>query len=92
MLTKKQKQSEAAKKAWRSRKRMIEARGMRRVPTGVERVKLATTPYRTSTEIAKELGVSSAYVRKCWAELGHKKRPGGRPAKGSIQSAETLNA
>ena len=92
-LTTREKQSDAAKRIWRIRKRTLEARGsMHRLPSGVERVKNATTPFKTSVVIAKELGVSPAYVRKCWAEMGQQKRPGGRPPKGSALSSGSLDA
>ena len=89
MSTKKQRQSQAAKKAWRSRRRMLAARG---IQTGIERVMSATTPFKTSATIGKELGVSPAYVRKCWSERGLKKRAPGRPPKGSALSSEAADA
>lgn len=81
-----QRRSMASKKGWRSRMRMAEARALalrqaqtptpkpRRVKVGYASILAATTPHKTSTDIARELGLTSAYVRKVWARCGLPKR------------------
>lgn len=84
-LTVKQSQSIAAKKAWRSRKRLAAARDTvatdvqpRRRRVGYGAILAATTPEKSSAVIADELGVTAAYVRKVWQRHGLEPRPIGK--------------
>ena len=72
--------SNASKKAWRSRKRRARVMALTREtifvkqPVGYAAILAATTPDKSSAVIARELGLSSAYIRKAWSRLGLPKR------------------
>lgn len=74
-LTAKQRQSEGAKLSWRRRKARAAALGQR---SRLQQILDATTPEKTAPDLAKEFGVTDAYIRKCWAMGGLPPRPPGR--------------
>jgi len=82
--------SERSKKAWRSRKKRdaatIPDRGGPLPATrtadkdivGYERIMAASTPEKSSAAVARELGVTAAYVRGVWRLKGRPRRPAGK--------------
>ncbi len=88
--TKLRRRSEASKKAWAARKRRMppkEAahdRGGVPAPArkdgpriGADAIMRASTPERSSTDVANLLGLHPAYVRKVWALKGRPRQPSG---------------
>jgi len=77
--------SQASRKAWKSRKRMARARsepsaapvGETKRAVGYAAILAATSPLKSSRDVAQELGVSAAYVRKVWSRTNQPKRSKG---------------
>lgn len=59
-----------------------------RILVGYEAVLAATTPDKSSADIARELRLSPGYVRKVWARKGLPRRGGGRRPRCSTAEAE----
>ena len=86
--------SKRSKKAWRSRKRRARALASLREtlatkpaksPVGYAAIIAATTDDKSSTDVARELGLTAAYVRKAWARCGLPKRQAGAHWRGERQ-------
>ena len=71
----------ASRRAWRSRKRMADARAadpIKKPRIGYEAILAASQPGISSAVIAKQFGLSPAYVRKVWQRANLPKRASGK--------------